>query len=81
MKCWEEMQNEVLARTYELHHQIVNAMIVNNCKSDFYTKRVGYTLDAGINLYLTRMEEEYIAFQSTTILMSRIRYGQKTMES
>ena len=34
MKCWEEMQNEVLARAYSLHHQIVNTMIVNNGKNN-----------------------------------------------
>ena len=50
LKCWEEMPNEVLAWAYALHHQIVNAMIVNNGKNNFYTKRVGYTLDAGSNL-------------------------------
>ena len=64
MKCWEEMPNEVLAWAYALHRQIVNAMIVNNGKNNFYTKRVGYTLDTGSNLYLARMEEEYIRSHS-----------------
>ena len=50
MKCWGEIPNEVLAREYSLHHQIVNEKIVNNDKNDFYTKRVGYTLNTGINL-------------------------------
>ena len=50
MECWEEMPNEVLARAYSLHHEIVNAVIVNNEKNIFYTKRLGYTLDAGSNL-------------------------------
>ena len=47
-KCWEEIQNEVLARAYLLYHQIVNTMIVNNGKNDFYTKRVKYILDAEV---------------------------------
>ena len=38
MKCWEEMPNEVLARAYSLHHQIVNAVIVNNEKNIFIRK-------------------------------------------
>ena len=32
---------EVLARAYALHHQIVNAMIVNNGKNDFLYEKGG----------------------------------------
>ena len=41
MKYWEEMPNEVLARAYALHHQIVNAMIVSNGKNDFLYEKGG----------------------------------------
>ena len=34
------MSNDILAWTYSLHHQIVNAMIINNGKNNFYMKRV-----------------------------------------
>ena len=41
MKCWEEITNEVLAREYSLHRQIVNAMIVNNGKNYFLYEKGG----------------------------------------
>ena len=41
MKCWEEIPNEVLAREYALHRQIVNAMIVNNGKNNFLYEKGG----------------------------------------
>ena len=41
MNCWEEMPNEVLAQAYSLHHQIVNAIIVNNGKNDFLYEKGG----------------------------------------
>ena len=44
MKCWEEMPNEVLARANSLHHQIVNAMIVNNGKNVFFIRKGWVTL-------------------------------------
>ena len=77
-KCWEEMPNEVLARTYSLHRQIVNVMIVNNGKNDFNTKMVNYILNTGSNLLLTRMEEEYIVSRLITTLTGRKRRKDKT---
>ena len=38
-ECWEEISIEVLARLYSYNHEIVNAMIVNNGKTNFFIRK------------------------------------------
>ena len=35
IKSWNEMLEEVLVRTYQMHHQIVNEIIKHKGKNDF----------------------------------------------